>query len=258
MLSIRHGHGQTGLPLHEPLTLAALMTDLGSLFDTYFEIVPAETPEALRRAQELRYQVYVVERHFEDPAAHADGIETDVFDAHSVHSLLLYSNHNGGPKSVAGNVRLILGNRLATGQPFPIESQCGHAFKDTFRPEELPRNALGEISRFALSKEFRKRFKEKDVTHGLTNGLDADSHDEHGRRIIPHLTMGLFKALLMMSVAHEVSHWYAVMEPTLIRILKRFGIEFVEIGEAVEYHGKRVPCLAVVKQVVAKVKHMHP
>ena len=234
------------------------MTDLGSLFDTYFEIVPAETPEALRRAQELRYQVYVVERHFEDPKEHADGIETDVFDAHSVHSLLLYSNHNGSPQSVAGNVRLILGKRLAAGQPFPIESQCRQTFHAAFRPEDLPRNALGEISRFALSKEFRKRFKEKGVTHGLTNDIHADSHDERGRRIIPHLTIGLFKALLLMSVEHEVSHWYAVMEPTLIRILKRFGIEFVPIGEPVEYHGKRVPCLAVVDHVVKKVKHMHP
>jgi N-acyl amino acid synthase of PEP-CTERM/exosortase system len=234
------------------------MTDLGSLFERYFEIVPAETPEALRRAQELRYQVYVVERRFEDPAAHADGIETDRFDAHSVHSLLLYDNHNGGPKSVAGNVRLILGNRLTTGQPFPIESQCGHAFYPTFRPEAVPRHALGEISRFALSKEFRKRFKEQDVTHGLTKDVDTGSHDEHGRRIIPHLTMGLFKALLTMSVAHEVSHWYAVMEPTLIRILKRFGIEFVPIGDPVEYHGKRVPCLAVVDRVVEKVHRMHP
>ena len=65
------------LLLCEPPTPAVLMTDLGPLFYTYFEIVSAETPEALRRAQELRYQVYVVERRFEDPAAHADGIETD-------------------------------------------------------------------------------------------------------------------------------------------------------------------------------------
>jgi N-acyl amino acid synthase of PEP-CTERM/exosortase system len=34
----------------------------------------------------------------------------------------------------------------------------------------------------------------------------------------------------------------AVMEPTLLRLLRRIGIHFIDLGPQVEYHGSRQPC----------------
>jgi len=43
---------------------------------------------------------------------------------------------------------------------------------------------------------------------------------------------------------HEISHLAVVMEPPLIRILRRFGLDFMPIGGLVEHHGLRQPCIA--------------
>ena len=43
------------------------------LYDRYFTVVPADTPELLDAAHELRYQVYCREHAFENPAADSGG-----------------------------------------------------------------------------------------------------------------------------------------------------------------------------------------
>src|SRR5690606_4423219 len=47
------------------------------LYDRYFTVVPASTPELLDAAYVLRYQVYCNEHAFENPAEHPDGREVD-------------------------------------------------------------------------------------------------------------------------------------------------------------------------------------
>jgi N-acyl amino acid synthase of PEP-CTERM/exosortase system len=39
-----------------------------------------------------------------------------------------------------------------------------------------------------------------------------------------------------------MTHWAAVMEPALLRLLTRLGIHFNPLGPLVEYHGRRQPC----------------
>jgi N-acyl amino acid synthase of PEP-CTERM/exosortase system len=70
--------------------------------------------------------------------------------------------------------------------------------------------------------------------------------------------MGLFKAIVKMSARHGITHWYAVMEPTLLRLLARFGIEFDLIGPLVQYHGWRQPCFAAADQVLAGIHRRRP
>ena len=48
---------------------------LVDLYDSYFEIVPAETAEQLREAFRLRYEVYCVENPFENPETNRNGLE---------------------------------------------------------------------------------------------------------------------------------------------------------------------------------------
>jgi N-acyl amino acid synthase of PEP-CTERM/exosortase system len=59
-------------------------------FDTYFRAVSADTRELIDKAFALRYQVYCLERQFEDPSQQSAGLESDEFDRHSVHSLVFH------------------------------------------------------------------------------------------------------------------------------------------------------------------------
>ena len=88
-----------------------------SRLNHHFRVVSADTPGLIRRAQEIRYQVYCVERQFEDPDDHPDGRETDHFDFHSVHSLLI---HRASGHAV-GTVRLVLPRRDALEKSFVVQ-----------------------------------------------------------------------------------------------------------------------------------------
>ena len=196
------------------------------IFEQYFSLVSVDNLELLQTSQRLRYSVYCVEHHFEEESAHPDQIEVDIYDSLSAHTLLRHQLSEG----YAATVRLVLPKSLSEDNLFPIES---HSDIDVDKQEMIKHCArahIAEISRFAVSKTFRKRLGEAQVSHGLTN-----QHDDHdGKRLIPHITLGLFKAIVKMSIEHDIHHWYAVMEVILIRLLKRFGIYFTQIGPAVE------------------------
>ena len=61
---------------------------------------------------------------------------------------------------------------------------------------------------------------------------------------MPFITLGLMKGVFDICRDHEISHLAVVMEPPLIRILRRFGLDFMPIGGLVEHHELRQPCIA--------------
>ena len=83
----------------------------------------------------------------------------------------------------------------------------------------LPFLDTAEISRFALSKERR----------GLSTAATSLSR------------LALVRGLVQLSQLEGVTHWCAVMERTLLRLLRASGIHFDYMGPLVEYHGLRQP-----------------
>lgn len=230
------------------------MNELTESFSKYFKVavVASGDDASLRQALHLRYQVYCIEHPFEKPAG-TDEVERDEFDTYSAHSLLLSRRND----EVVGTVRLILPRRDQPHILFPIEQHCGKFFdKKLFDTSTLPRSSIAEISRFAISKEFKKRLMDTEYPWGASNLNEHET--EHmkvlERRIIPHITLGLFLAIVRMSVRHNVTHWYAVMEPALLRLLRKFSIEFIPLGPMVDYHGKRQPCVAELATVLASME----
>ncbi|MGB8274978.1 MAG: PEP-CTERM/exosortase system-associated acyltransferase [Alphaproteobacteria bacterium] len=223
------------------------------LIDVYrrwFDVVPADTPELLERAHRLRYQVYCVENPFEDPATNAGGLEKDEFDAHSVHSLLIHRTTG----LVAGAVRIVLPLAGDLRKSFALQGVCRDP--SVFDPARFPVERVGEVSRFSISKEFRKRREDARYPAFYGPAGTGSNHDE--RRIIPHMTLGLIEALVRMSVRHGVTHWCAVMEPQLLRLLTRLGIHFQNIGPLVDYHGLRQPCIAPLEILLPRVQQERP
>lgn len=205
---------------------------LVDLFHHHFEVVEATTDELKLKAFQLRYQVYCIENAYEPK--NAEALEYDVYDGHSLHGLLIHRASG----NVAGGVRLV---KPRPGEPlrsFPLQ-EFSHdpAFCDRRR---FPLAHTAEVSRFAISRDFRRRFS--DTVYG----------DEcPGRPVVmQHITLGLMRAIMEISRTHDITEWVAVMEPALLRLLQRVGIYYAPIGELIEHHGSRQPCAANIEEMV--------
>lgn len=225
-------------------------------YNRYFEVIRANTPELLEKAFRLRYQVYCIEHSFENAAAFPDGLERDRFDERSVHSLLIHRPSG----SIAGTVRLIL---PVAGDPtacLPIDQVChGPVLQGA---EQLPREYTAEVSRFAVTKTFRRRVGEGGSPSGVTEKSlqEAKSEEALGsdRRMAHHITLGLIASLVQMSAENGILVWCSVMDRALLRLLTRIGIHFVNSGPEIEYHGKRQPCFVVLDALLERVKKERP
>ena len=211
-----------------------------SLYDFHFAIVRARTPELLRKAYRLRYQVYCVEKPFENPDEQIDQCETDKYDDRSAHTLLVHRRTG----EVAGASRVILPHK---GDPLPISTLLHGADLRSFA--EFPIARTAEISRFAVSKQFRRRCgEERRADAGF--GETTRTHEINERRLMPYITLGLIKGVFDICRDHKISYLAAVMEPPLLRILRRLGLNFTPIGGLVEHHGLRQPCIARIADLV--------
>lgn len=222
---------------------------LVDVYERWFHSVLANTPELRSDSFRLRYQVYCVENPFEDPADNPNGEETDHYDGHAVHSLLIHRPSG----AVAGTVRLVLPLPDDLDDSFALQHVCGEpVLRDR---KAFPVLRMAEISRFCVSKDFRRR---------RGDGLYPNMHDPdpqtaaEERRVIPHMTLGLIESLVRMSIRHGVTYWCAVMEPTLLRLLSRLGIYFDPIGPLVDYHGRRQPCFIRLSTLLSRVARERP
>jgi len=240
-----------------------MMVDHFSRFDQFFEIVLASTEEQIMQGQRLRFQVFSLERKIFSQDYYPEGIECDAYDGRSVHSILRHLA-TGQP---AATVRLVLSDNNSPDEGFPLEKQlrCPLYFED-IDIRSLPRSSIAEISRFAISKQFRHRAPDECfgyddiIERRVSTAPDQPAKNQRveARRSFPHISLGLLKAIVQMSTANHVQYWYAAMEPSLIRLLSSFGVQFHPLGPIIDYVGKRQPCIASVERLLAGVARERP
>ena len=212
---------------------------IADYYNRWFDIVPADTPALREKAYRLRYQVYCCEHEYETPEEHPQQLEMDPFDCRSIHSLII----DRASGAATGTVRLILPDQNAPGESFPVQKMCNHPLLS-----EVASRAA-EVSRFAISKKLRK------MVEGC---LDVEGNQyASGKYLKISLVLGLMKATLQMSFQYGIADWFAVMEPSLLRLLSRFGICFTPIGPLIEHHGFRQPCHANVSTLLERVRQEH-
>ena len=120
------------------------------------------------------------------------------------------------------------------------------------RDVPFPIKGSAEVSRFGICKQARKR---KD---GAVDLRSARSARTGLRRAEPLMSLGLIQGLVRMSLANQITHWCAVMEPQLLRMLGAMGIHFVSVGALVEHHGKRQLCYCDVRSMLATAMTERP
>jgi N-acyl amino acid synthase of PEP-CTERM/exosortase system len=220
---------------------AAATTDMLTRYNNSFRTQRADTPEMVRTAQAIRYQVYCLERKFENAAEHGNGLECDALDAMAVHSLVLHR-----PTSDAiGTARLILPRHAAGELPIHgLLQESGLRAEDHF-----PVETAAEVSRFAISNQFRRRCS------GAFSPSDIRRERETSS-VLPCL--GLLQELLRQSVALGLTHWAAVMEPKLLRMLAALGIHTTAVGPMVSYHGLRQPSYCCLFEMLERLRREQP
>ncbi|MBT0895755.1 PEP-CTERM/exosortase system-associated acyltransferase [Geobacter hydrogenophilus] len=235
-----------------PRTFSRISPEPGLVdyFNLLYSVVPAETDELVKESFRLRYQVYCIENEFEKPSETTHQMETDEFDNNSAHSIIKY---NKSGQSI-GSVRMVLPNENDPSRSFPIQRICSHSiFTDR---KFFSQNRPVEISRFCLSKSLRTIYHSCDH-RCLQLATSAES--------LPMILLnkygpilGLIRGLVQMSMEHQVTHWFAIMEASLIRLLARLGIYFKPTGTLINYHGMRQPCHIEFSELLRRVYSDQP
>jgi N-acyl-L-homoserine lactone synthetase len=184
----------------------------------------ATTPEELEEAFRLRHQVYCLERNFE---AGRNGLEYDEYDPLSAHILLRDRNTS----EVIGTVRLVAPALFGSVAALPMERVVSLP-----RLRHIPRMHLAEVSRFALSKCHR-------AASGTLGAL---------------LRLSLIRGIVQLSGGLGLTHWCALMEPKLLRLLQTSAIYFHQISGIVEHHGLRQPSCVGLAEMLERIRQEEP
>lgn len=217
---------------------------------TKFRFLKVESPALLKEVFRLRFQVYCLECGFLDPGHYPDGLETDQYDSHSIHFAAL--DHLD---KVVGSIRLI---RNSEPTPFPIEVHC----QPILETNSFFRENIAEISRLAVSKNFRRR--EDDNFMGTGAYLPKETLKRNVlelkdfRRKRPEIVLGLYKMMYHESKRLGLTHWFAVMEAKLWEVLNRQGIQFIQIGKKADYYGPVNPYWGAISDLEKHIFNVNP
>lgn len=197
-------------------------------FNSAFSVFEADTDELRLACQRLRYRIYCLERRFEAPQDNPGGIESDAWDAQSVHALVIHRPTG----MAAGTLRLIL-PRLARDAPaLPFLTYCDAV-------DIPPQRDLAEISRFGISRRFRQLVDDDNVT-------------------IDTLLLSLIHGCVRLAASHGIAYLCALLEPALIRRVARLDVYFPPAGPLVTHHGLRQPSIIRVDDVLSHLAARQP
>lgn len=221
---------------------------------SYFDFCVIDDTRYLQDSYALRYEVYCNEQHFLAPEDYPSRLEIDSYDEHSIHVGAI--NREGG---LVGTLRLVLPS--PRGFPFHEHCELFSEFKDFSSPANPDLSTSAEISRLAVSKSYRRRAN--DGLYDLSSQEDIGTQSGEANELIhrrrrPEIILGLYKAMYQASKRRGVTHWFAAMEKTLLRLLYRYQFGFKPIGPEVDYYGPVTPYLAEVAHIEAGIRQRCP
>ena len=214
-------------------------------FHRYFSVEQATTPAQLESVYRVRYRVYCEEFQYEPAEACPNKMETDEFDAHAVHSLVVH-RASGMP---AGCARLV---KAGEQRLMPMEKYCSEAIDEKIlRSFDGRRDTMCEFSRLGVDGAFRRRPGEHESRFGEIAALEFSTREQ---RTFPLVAMATILSALALSELIGRPYCFAMMEPFLPRLLRRSGLLARPAGEQIEYHGTRSPFYWETKEGVSTLK----
>jgi N-acyl amino acid synthase of PEP-CTERM/exosortase system len=214
---------------------------IGEQFREQFEAVFANTAELKKEVYRIRYEVYCQELGYESPDKFPDRQEIDSYDERSLHCLLKYRMSG----QYAGCVRLVYPDPNQSDRSLPISKICSLDLD----LKELPTHSFGEVSRLAVIDRFRRRTGESQTPAGLLL-FPNQTQEEREKRSFPIIALSLYLAATCLGIESGMERVLVLMEPRLARHLRYFGFVFTQIGDFVEFRGKRGPYQIITASVV--------
>lgn len=207
----------------------------------FFKVIPATT-EALRAENyRIRHQVYCRELGFEP--LRPDGLESDAFDAQSLHCLV----QSVSTGEYVGCARLVLTNPAAVHSPLPFEIACEAVLdRSIIDPKTVNRSRIAEISRLAVIGNYRRRRGEQDKPISLSEE-DFGTPDRPRQ---PYLAMAVYLALIALARHYGITTLFVLTEPRLAANLARLGVHIERIGGEIQHRGIRLPSMMSVAEII--------
>lgn len=218
-------------------------TPLATSFARAFEIVIADTDDLRAEVYRLRHDVFCQEFGY---GMDNDGtLEADAYDPQSIHCLLRHR-----PTGLnTGCLRLVM--PLAGGGGLPFENfGLRYVDRKLFDWRQIDSRQCCEISRLAVTSNFRRRSGERNTVDGITEIRAAE--DFSGGRF-PYIAVSLYQAAMALILQRQYRWVFMVVEPRLQRHLHRFGVQVHQISPTFEYYGKRAVYMTTGDEVQSEV-----
>lgn len=201
----------------------------------YFQATQADSAEQKNSVYRLRHKVYCEELHFEP--VKAGSLEQDAFDYRSVHIAVNHIASN----SIAGTVRIV--TSTGNDELLPIERYFANQLNDSaFAPQNFDRQQVCEISRLAVPAEIR-----------CASSLNSNALTPE-RECSKLVAISLYLIAQILCLRDDRVHAYVMIEPVLARVLRRVGINFIQIGKPIEFNGIRAPYYLDARTMSATLK----
>lgn len=178
-----------------------------------YEVILADTEESKNIHYSLRYQIFCLEKGFEDASKCKDEMEKDIYDDKAIHFL------------VKGNNRWIGTFRLVIDQFGNLPFQKVSALD---APQFFQRDLqAAEFSRLGILRPFQK----------LRNGQPPKESSENESEIM----LKMLHATRDYCRESGIGHIICLCRRSIARVLGQFGLQANSIGPAVFHHGPRIP-----------------
>lgn len=226
-----------------------------SFFTAYhqtFEVLRADTNMLKEEVYRLRYQVYCKENGLISENINLNEMERDIYDRHSLHSLLI---HRPSGRAV-GTVRIVLPREDKPLYSFPLQNACQHPL--LYKEENIVK--MCEISRLCMVKAFRKRVGDGGI---LPTYAEADWEKKpsatgkkvvYFRRMIPYAPLGLIMSAIDMAQENGIENCFCIMEKSQLYAMEKIGLKFSSLGPSIEFFGTQQPVIFNIEDMLESMK----
>lgn len=187
----------------------------------------------------LRFQVYCMECGYEDPCDYLHQLESDEYDPVATH----FCARESHSQKMIGTARIIHPSELG----LPV---FNHFEVDPTLGLSLPHDRVGEISRLAISKSYRRRMVDQAIYRNdkVINLMDERQKRSWRVRYEQILVSGMYHSIYRESLDLGLTHLFAIMSDGLHLLLTRWGLIMRPIGPAQDHHGIRRPYVASIEE----------
>ncbi|CAH1387131.1 PEP-CTERM/exosortase system-associated acyltransferase [Candidatus Nitrotoga sp. M5] len=176
-----------------------------------YEVILADTEESKSIHYNLRYQIFCMEKGFEEASKFQDKMEKDVYDDNAIHFLVKRNDR------WIGTFRLV------------IDKFGNLPFQKVSDSQKLIQSDLlaAEFSRLGILRPFQKLRNSQLPNETFENETDVMLKTLHAARDYCR--------------ANGIGHIICFCRRSISRVLKQFGLQAHSIGTVISYRGPRIP-----------------